>query len=287
MQVLYLHEAKPQKRQAIALGYFDGGHIGHEKILRAARDAMSDGCESAVFSFPSLPTKSGAPLLSLDDRLAFFEKNGIQNVFLAPFDSVRDLSAFAFVEEILKTRLRARMALCGFNYRFGRGAEGDSGLLCRLLPESTVFPPTLYKDEAISATRIRSALLAGEVEDAAQMLGRCYSVKGEVVHGEARGRTIGVPTANVIANVLLPRFGVYKTEVRFDGKVFTALSDVGIRPTVTGDALPRIETHIPDFSEDLYGKQIEISFLSFLREEKKFPSLDALRAQIALDIQRL
>lgn len=287
MQILYLHEAKPQNRQAIALGYFDGGHIGHAKILHAARNAISENCESAVFSFPTLPTKSGAPLLSLDDRLAFFEKNGIQNVFLAPFDCVRDLSATAFLEEILITRLHACKAFCGFNYRFGKGAEGDASLLCRLLPESTVFPPTLYEGAAISATRIRTALLSGEVENAAQMLGRYYAVKGEVIHGDARGRTIGIPTANVIPCVLLPRFGVYKTEVRFDGRVFKGLSDVGVRPTVTGDNTPRIETHIPDFSGDLYGKQIEISFLSFLREEKKFSSLDELRAQIALDIQKL
>lgn len=285
MRVFKLCDFIPSRPQAIALGYFDGGHIGHRAILSGA--AATDECESAVFSFPTLPTKSGVPLSSLDDRLAFFEEMGISNVILAPFDEIKDLTAEAFVKEILIKRLHARMAFCGFNYHFGKGARGDTALLSQALPASVIFPPTLYKGEAVSTTRIRHALLAGEVEDAAKMLGKPYTVSGIVIHGAARGRTLGFPTANIRPASLLPRNGVYKTEVLIDGKAILGLSDVGTRPTVDGTGGVRVETFLPDFSGDLYDKRISVAFLSFLREEKKFDSLAQLQAQIALDLKKL
>ena len=119
------------------------------------------------------------------------------------------------------------------------------------------------------------------------MLGRPYTVKGEVIHGNARGRTLGFPTANIVPDVLLPCFGVYQTEVRFDGNCYAGLSDVGVRPTVANDTVARVETFLTDFSGDLYGKRIEISFLRFLRAEKKFSSADELKEQIALDLKQI
>ena len=286
MRVFGLKDVSLTAKQAVALGYFDGGHLGHAALLKkTVEEAKRLGCESAVFSFHTLPTKSGAPLSTQEDRLAFFADKGIENVILAHFEELRSLTPEAFVS-LLEERCCARLALCGFNFRFGAGASGDSALLCRLLPESIVLPPFLYGGAPVSASRIREALLSGAVEDAAAMLGRPYTVSGTVSHGKEMGRTLGFPTANIAPETLLPRHGVYKTAVELDGTLYTGLTDVGVRPTVEGDGCARVETFLQGFSGDLYGKTLKISFLSFLREEKKFASVSKLQAQIAEDLKR-
>ncbi len=288
MRILHLKDAALNAPQAIALGYFDGGHIGHAALIRkTVSEARRTGCESAVFSFLHLPTKKGAPLSSEADRLRFFEAAGIQNVILADFDEVRDLSPDAFCKQVLTSRLAARFALCGFNFRFGRGAAGDGALLCQALPGSIVLPPTLYKGAPVSSTRIREALSHGALDDASAMLGHPYTVSGTVSHGRAIGRSIGFPTANITTPLFLPRFGVYKTRATVDGASYTGLTNVGVRPTVEGAGEVRVETFLPDFSGDLYEKSLHIAFLAFLREERHFDSLDALQAQIAKDISLL
>lgn len=287
MQVCELSALGTPVARVTALGYFDGGHIGHRALIgEAVRLAKSLGCESAVFSFSALPTKEGAPLLTLAHRLAFFEKMGVDTVILAAFDEVRDLQAEAFVRDVLQKRIGTVHAVCGFNYRFGQGASGDGVLLSRLLP-ATVLQPTLYDGAPVSATRIRRALARGEIERASAMLGAPYTVFGDVTHGKAVGRMLGFPTANVQVATALPRFGVYKTRVTVDGETYDALSDVGVRPTAETKGDARIESFLRDFTGDLYGKRLEITFLSFLREEKKFSSMEELTAQIARDLQEL
>lgn len=288
MRVLRLKDTSPDTPQAIALGYFDGGHTGHAALIRkTVSEARRTGCESAVFSFSHLPTKGGAPLCTESDRLAFFEKLGIENVILADFDEVKGLSPEAFVEEILVSRLSCRLALCGFNFRFGHKAVGDSDLLCRLLPESVVLPPTVYKDAPVSSTRIREALALGALEDANAMLGRPYTLSGRVLHGRALGRALGFPTANIVTPLFVPRYGVYKTEVGVDGVLYRGLTNVGVRPSVADRGDISIETFLPDFSGDLYGKELSLSLLAFLREERRFASLDALKAQMNEDLKLL
>ncbi len=288
MNILSLKEVRGLPQKVVALGYFDGGHTGHRALLRETiKRAAAYECDSAVFSFPSLPTKGGELLSSLDGRLAFFEEMGIGTVILAAFDEVRTMSAEAFVSDILKERCAARLAVCGFNYRFGHGASGDGDTLCRLLPESVVLPPTLFDGAPVSASRIRTALSNGDMEAASKMLGRPYTVKGKVTHGKAMGATLGFPTANIRPETLLPRLGVYKTEVKVDGVSYAGLSDVGVRPTVEGGGEVRVETFLPHFSGDLYGATLSVSFLSFLREEKRFASTDELAAQIRRDLEAL
>ena len=278
----------PSTARALALGYFDGGHTGHAALLReTVRFAREQGYESSVFTFPSLPTKKGAPLSTLSDRLAFFEAMGIESVILAPFDEVRDFSADDFAEGILKARLSARAVVCGFNYRFGKGALGNGETLARHFAECHVLPPRIYGDAPVSASRIRTALAAGDVSAASEMLGRPYTVMGEVAHGKAVGHVLGFPTANILTPTMLPRYGVYKTTVTVEGNVYRGLSDVGIRPTLEAEGVPRVETFLSGFSGDLYGKKLSVSFLSFVREEKKFESPDALIAQIKKDLENL
>jgi riboflavin kinase/FMN adenylyltransferase len=268
-----------------ALGYFDGGHIGHRTLIgEAVREARASHLHSTVFSFPTLSTKEGEPLMTLASRLNFFERMGVDTVVLAPYEDVRALSAEAFVNDVLKKRLGTLHAVCGFNYRFGKGATGDGALLSRLLPQSTVLPPTLYEDKPVSTSRIRCALKAGAVEDAAAMLGAPYTVTGTVTHGKSVGRTLGFPTANIRVETVLPRFGVYKTRVQIDGVLYDGLTDVGVRPTAEASGEVRVETFLRDFTGDLYGKTLAVSFLSFVREEKRFSSLDELTAQIARDL---
>ena len=288
MQVIRLKDAMLSSPQAVALGYFDGGHCGHAELLKkAVLEAKRLGLESAVFTFSHLPSKGGVPLSTEKERIAFFEEMGIENVILASFDELCTLSPEEFVSSVLKNICHARIALCGFNFRFGYKAAGDSRLLLRLLPESVVLPPTLYKNEPISSTRIREALSDGRMQDATEMLGHPYTVTGEVTHGRAIGRSIGFPTANITPKTLLPRHGVYKTEVRLDGTCYTGLTNVGVCPTVNGENGARVETFIKDFSGDAYGKSLSVSFLSFMREENRFASIDELKAQIAQDLQKL
>jgi riboflavin kinase/FMN adenylyltransferase len=202
-------------------------------------------------------------------------------------EELRSLAPRAFIDTVLKDACAARVALCGFNFRFGKGAAGDGALLSRSLPDSVVLPPTLYQDAPVSASRIREALAHGSIADANAMLGRPYTVSGHVAHGKAMGRVLGFPTANISVSTLLPRYGVYKTCVTVDGVSYAGLSDVGVRPTVEGAGLPRIETFLRDFSGDLYGKTLSVSFLSFLREEKKFSSPQELTEQIARDLENI
>ena len=276
------------KARAIALGYFDGGHVGHAALLReTVRIASQQGYESSVFTFPSLPTKKGAPLSTLPDRLAFFEAMGVESVILSPFDEVRDLSADAFAEDVLKAKLSAKAVVCGFNYRFGKGALGNNETLARHFSECHVFPPHIYGDSPVSASRIRASLTEGDISSVREMLGRPYTVTGKVSHGKAVGHLLGFPTANILPQTMLPRYGVYKTEVTVDGKTYRGLSDVGIRPTLEAEGMPRVETFLANFSGDLYEKQLSVSFLSFVREEMKFDSPDALIAQIEKDLENL
>lgn len=288
MRVLKLEDAVFQRPLAAALGYFDGGHLGHAALLtRTVAEAKRHGCESAVFTFTHLPTKNGAPLSTEDDRLAFFERMGIENVILASFGELRTLSPEDFVSSVLVKRCHARLTLCGFNFRFGYKAAGDTALLSRLLPESVVLPPMLYKDSPISSTRIREALSLGNTDEAEAMLGHPYYVSGTVTHGKAVGRALGFPTANIVPKTLLPRYGVYKAEIVIEDRRYMGLCDVGVRPTVENTSDARVEVFLKDFTGDLYGKTLKISFLSFVREEKRFASLEALKEQIARDLQAL
>ena len=288
MQIRDLESLGAPVPRVTALGYFDGGHIGHRALIgEAVRLAKDMGCKCAVFSFPTLPTKQGAPLFTLTRRLSFFEEMGVDTVILVPFASVRDRSAEDFVQTTLRKQIGTVRAVCGFNFRFGRGALGDGALLSRLLPESIVLPPTLYAGEPVSTSRIRCALAQGRIEEASAMLGAPYTVTGTVTHGKAVGRMLGYPTANITCDTALPRFGVYKTRVWIDGVAYDGLSDVGVRPTAETAGDVRVETFLRNFTGDLYGKTLAISFLSFVREEIKFDSFAALTAQIARDLENL
>lgn len=283
----------------VALGFFDGCHLGHQEILREC--LRRGGDKAAVFTFPNHPTTAipgrQAPKLvtTSQERIAQLEGMGLR-VFLKTFD--REFSGWTaerFVEDILVARIGVSQVVVGHDYRFGHRAAGDVEML-RALGEqlgfgTTVIEPVFFQDKepfVISSTRIRQAVAEGEIELAAKLMGRDFSVSGAVVEGQKRGRTIGFPTANVPypAEKVQPPFGVFAVRTEVEGTDYAGVANLGVRPTVEqGREHPLLEVHLFDFDGDLYGKQLRVEFSEFLRPEQKFSSFEALREQISKDAE--
>lgn len=273
---------------ALALGGFDGIHIGHMQVLRSV--VTDPSLCPAVFTFRDLigTVKRTRRLASARQRSERLAELGIERLYLANFDELHMLSPADFVREILHERLHARRISCGFNYRFGYRGAGDSNLLKRLCAEydieTVIAQPVQIDGVPVSSTRIRQLVAAGEMETAARMLGRPFEVDFEVVHGRALGRTIGLPTINqpFPPDFVLPRFGVYAAAVQIGDRVYHAVSNIGVKPTVGADG-PLAETCIADYEGNLYGQCVPVQLLRFLRPERKFDSIEQLRLQILRD----
>ena len=280
---------------ALALGYFDGLHIGHQKVLSAALEQQKNGLTPAVLLFDRHPasvlTGRQVPRLLTDaDRDALLSSMGIKPVKLR-FADLKDLSPEAFVEKILCARLSCAFVSCGFNYRFGKGGAGTAALLQTLCAAKgigvSVSPQVTLGGEPVSSSAIRRAIAAGETEKAVAMLGRPLTFTAPVFSGDHRGRTLGTPTINqyLPEGFVTPAFGVYASVTEANGVRYPSVTNIGARPTFGGGTV-RSETHIIGFSGDLYGRTLRVELLSFLRPEMKFASADALREQISLDAQR-
>ena len=281
---------------AVALGVFDGIHLGHRAILgRAVELADARGLEGVACTFDPHPMevlqpgRAPLPLTTLADRLALIGGTGITTTVVIAFTrEVSGMEPEAFVESVLLGVLRAREVVVGFNHRFGRAARGDARLLEALGPRLGlgvhVVPPTTVDGVGVSSSEIRAALAQGDLQRAARLLGRDYTVGGEVVHGAGRGQSLGFPTANIRAELPLPLpAGVYVGRADIGSAAYTAVVNIGVRPTF-GDSTSAVEAHLLDFSGDLYGRRMRLTFLRRLREERRFPSVEALRAQIAVDV---
>jgi len=287
-----LPETPPHQPLSIALGAFDGLHRGHMAVLDAARAGPGD---LALVTFEPPPKRYFAPeapsfrLSSTLVRRRLCAEAGVPLLVELPFDAaLAGLDADGFVA-VLATRLNLAHVAVGFDFRFGADRQGDTATLQRLGGRHgfavTVAPPLLDADGVkISSTRIRTALRDGDLATANALLGRPWRVDGVVAHGEARGRTIGFPTANLtLGDQLAPRHGVYAITVDAgDGVWRPGVANFGRTPT-TGERDPLLEAHLFDWSGDLYGRRIEVAFHAFLRPERKFDSFPALVAQIAAD----
>ena len=280
----------------VCLGNFDGVHLAHRALMKETkrlRDAENLFAACCVFCFrvPSSDFLLSAPpahLGTLAQKLACFRDEGMDFAILADFEALRELSPLEFAEKILKKECHCRAAVCGFNFRFGKNGDGDAVSLQSLLnlPVSVQNEITL-DGMTVSSTNIRRLLSQGDTEQAARLLGRPYSFIAPVVHGKALGKTIGIPTVNQFfpQGMLIPRHGVYITDCAVEGRVFRGVSNVGVHPTVDRKASLNCETHLLDCNMDLYGKEITVHFLKYLREEQKFDSIDSLKAQIRSDIR--
>ena len=281
---------------AVALGAFDGIHLGHRAILgTAVTQARHDKLRALACTFDRhpmevlQPDRAPLPITTLEERLELIAETGIDTTVVIPFTpAVAGIEAQTFVRDVLVGTLKAREIVVGFNHRFGRGARGDAKLLEALAAtlgfRAHIVPALMVDDIAVSSSEIRAALQRGDLPDAARLLGRPYSIRGEVVRGAGRGRTLGFPTANVKTDrpLGLP-VGVYVCRLTVGGRQHQAVVNVGFRPTF-GETELAVEAHVLDFTGDLYDERVTLTFVRRLREERKFPSVDALREQIALDV---
>ncbi len=287
------------KRFSLAIGVFDGVHRGHQSVIQAAvDDARVCGGQAVVMTFDPHPMRILAPdrapllLTSTPHKLELVEKLGVTACLVIKFNhSFATMPAEKFVEKVA-TRTPDLQTICvGSRFHFGHDRQGNAALL-RAMSAKHGFrlhelPSLMLQDEIISSTSVRKSVAAGNLDKAARMLGRPFSILGTVVHGDALGRTIGYPTANINRhNEVAPPYGVYAVRARIAGRMRPGLLNIGLRPTVkSGERVPLTELHVLDFSGDLYGADIEVFFVAHLRDEKKFASLDELRAQIQRDEQ--
>lgn len=286
------------RERVIALGFFDGVHLGHGALLRrAAEEAKKRGCESAVFTFDRPPKEviTGVPcplINSPEDRAELVKRlYGIDEMLMVPFDDeMRTTPWDRFVTDILVGRYGAVHLVAGHDHHFGHKNQGspellrekcaELGLGCDIIPAVTIGGVT------VSSTHIRKLLEEGDVETARAFLGHPHVLTQTVGHGRQLGRTIGIPTANLVAppHVLLPRRGVYAAKITLpDGRAFGGVTNVGVRPTVNNGQDVTVEPWILDFDGDLYGQAIRVEFYRRLRDERKFDSLAALKSQIETD----
>ena len=286
------------RERVIALGFFDGVHLGHGALLRrAAEEAQKRGCESAVFTFDRPPkeviTGIPCPLInSPEDRAELVKRlYGIDEMIMVPFDDeMRTTPWDRFVTDILVGRCGAVHLVAGHDHHFGHRNQGSPELLREKCTElglgCDIIPAVTIDGVTVSSTHIRGLLEEGDVETARAFLGHPHVLTQTVGHGRQLGRTIGIPTANLVAppHVLLPKRGVYAAKITLpDGRAFGGVTNVGVRPTVNNGQDVTVEPWILDFDGDLYGQAIRVEFFRRLRDERKFESLDALRSQIETD----
>ncbi|MGL6073458.1 MAG: riboflavin biosynthesis protein RibF [Fimbriiglobus sp.] len=278
---------------AVTIGNFDGVHRGHRQLLQAAKP-LGSPVVAVTFS-PSpmhllAPQNIKPPIMSFPDRVEALHRAGADHVLVLETDpGLLSLSPEAFFEDVLLGLLKARAVVEGYNFRFGRAREGDIALLRRFCDEAKVqfaeVPPLMIDGEAVSSSRARTALLQADLVLVEKLLGRRHHVSGEVIPGAKRGRTIGIPTANLApTEVLLPGDGVYAVFAEVDGVRFPAAANIGPNPTF-GEQARKIEAHLLGFHGDIYGQTLQLEFVQRLRPTVSFPNAEALIAQLQQDIQ--
>lgn len=289
-------DEKIANRTAVALGNFDGMHVGHMAVLRAAKGFESKGLTplALLFDEHSLKAITGtAPpmLMTADERNRIIAENGLK-IKTIVFNEIKDLSPQDFVEKILVGRFGASAVCCGYNYRFGKNASGNAqtmkeicdrlGLECHIAGEVDV------DSRAASSTEIRKFIESGEIEKANKMLGHPFGFCTRVIDGDKRGRTLGFPTINqeLPDGLVLPKFGVYQADVTVDGEHYKGVANIGRRPTV-GSEKVLSETYIIDFHKNIYGEYVDIRPVRFIRPERKFSSFDELAKQIKSDAKEV
>lgn len=275
----------------LALGFFDGVHIAHRNLLEKAKDiAEKKGLSFGIFTFKSSGEIKGNTGRLYDDvdKAEIFRSLGADFVVFADFSAISMCSPEDFVKEILWQELNCQSCVAGFNFRFGKGASAGAEDLARLMAElggdTEICDEITADGSTLSATIIRNLILNGDMDEANRLLGSPYYIKGRVLHGRTDGRKIGFPTANILIKKgkLVPKFGVYRSAVKIGEQIYSAVSNIGVCPTFNGEEI-RLEAHIIDFDGDLYDQKIKVFLLGYIREEKRFDSIDELKMQIIVD----
>ncbi len=278
----------------LCLGNFDGVHRGHQQLFDCARemkDAKGASCTCAwTFTAVARHGDSVPCLTDMSAKLQLFADYGLDFAVFEEFSDVCDMNCSDFVSHYLCEKLGASGVICGFNFKFGKGGEGDSGLLCTLACENginaSVVDAVLSDGEVISSTLIREYIAKGNISGASKLLGHPFSIEFPVLHGNELGRTMGIPTINQSfpEGHIIPCMGIYACTCYVNGEIYLGVANVGVRPTVSDEGTVNCETHIINYSGDLYDKRIRVEFYERLREEMKFDCVDALRRQIKIDI---
>ena len=284
-------------KKIFALGFFDGVHLGHQALLKACRElAEQNCCHTGTVTFTAHPDalvlgKAPVLLTTTEDRKRLLQAYGAESVWELPFDKEIMTTHWAdFLTQLVEAG--AAGFVCGDDFRFGAGGIGTAKKLAAFCEKRNmpcaIVPEQVLDGGRISSTRIRELLEAGEVAAANRLLGHAHILSGVVVEGKQLGRTLGFPTANLSLpdGVLIPKFGVYATEVTAEGKTYPAVTNIGTRPTVNGQGV-NAECHLLDFVGNLYGKEITVAFYDFLRPEQRFDSLEEFKAQIAADADKV
>lgn len=286
------------KNAVLTIGTFDGVHKGHQKILdRIAALARANGGESILVTFNPHPrfvlqpgNKELKLLNTLEEKIALLDTYGLDNLVVAPFSKAfSQLPALAYMKNFLVENFHPHTIVIGYDHHFGINRSGNIDLLREYAPifkyQVEQISKETIEDIDVSSTKIRKALLSGDIETGEQLLGHPYTLSGYVIKGKQIGRTIGFPTANIQLGVdykLIPQTGVYAVYVKIGDKRFKGMLNIGFRPTVAGSE-KTIEVHLLDFNEDIYGEELEIQLVKRLRDETKFANLEELKAQITKD----
>lgn len=289
MRVFRHLPAQAEAKLALAIGNFDGLHLGHQGLLaRLINVAKSQALTPAVMTFEPHPREffnpqnAPARLSTLREKLEYFQQAGVALVYVCQFNQTfSQLSAQDFMSEILRNRLNVSSILVGEDFRFGAKRSGSVADFKTNGFDLLSLPQIMQGTARVSSTRVRDALAAGDLVQAATLLGRPYSISGKVVHGAKRGRQLGFPTANVhMCHERPPMTGVYA--VKLQG--LNAVANLGVRPTIAGNLKMSLEVHVLDYQGDLYNKHVHVEFLHKIRDELKFNGLDVLKVQIAADV---
>lgn len=296
MQIIeHTTEFQLTRKSAVAIGKFDGVHLGHLELISKIIEHKKDNCLAVVFTFDTSAAAffggEQKELTTIAEKRKIFDEMGIDVLIEFPLNKeTAATKPEEFVHEYLARRMRAAYICAGYDLSFGKNGAGNYALLEKYASQYGYCTELIDKirvgGEEVSSTRVREAIRLGQMESAAAMLGKPYSVSGHVAHGKKLGRTIGMPTANLMPeqDKLLPPNGVYYSKVMIEGKEYKAISNVGCKPTVSTGGIVGVETYLYDFEGNLYGRDITVELLTFRRPEMKFGDVSSLKKQMEADI---
>ena len=285
------------RETAVAIGKFDGVHLGHRRLLQEVLEQKKKGLAACVFTFDPTPAvlfglSDGKELTTREEKRRLFEHMGVDILIEFPLNmETAAISPESFVEDILAGQMNTRFVAAGADLSFGSRGAGNAALLQAFSERYgfavQIVDKIMLRGVEVSSTHVRGLVESGRMEEVEAFLGTPYTIMGTVVHGNRIGRTLGFPTVNLlpVENKLLPPKGVYRSEVLFRGKKYRAISNIGCKPTVTKERIMGVETYLYDFREDIYGEEIEVYLYEFKRPEQRFESLDALKEQLQRDIR--
>lgn len=288
------------KNTAVALGNFDGLHLGHQFLIKEMmKKADERNLIKSVFTFNNdslvkfKTNKTNNLLMSNEQKIKLLDKMGIELLYLVDFtEELMHMTPYEFVKRVLVERLKVKLVVIGFDFKFGYKAQGDGEFLIKAGEEFDfevmIVEPIAKNNKIISSSFIRELIREGSIQAANALLGRPFSIKGTIVRGKGRGSGLGFATANleIDSNYQIPKYGVYKTFTFINDKKYLSITSIGNNPTFNDSGFS-IETHIIDFNEDIYGKKIEVQLINFIRKEEKFSNKDELKVQVMKDIQKI